>query len=49
MTYPAIYGIERSKAAANELIEEALSAIDFMGEGADPLRGIAKYLVQRTK
>lgn len=49
MTYPAIYGIERSKAAANELVEEALSAIDFMGDGADPLRSIAKYLVQRTR
>ncbi|HEC98146.1 MAG TPA: polyprenyl synthetase family protein [Nitrospirae bacterium] len=49
MTYPAIYGIERSKAQANELVEEALSAIDFMGDGAAPLRSIAKYLVQRTR
>ncbi|NOZ25101.1 MAG: polyprenyl synthetase family protein [Nitrospirae bacterium] len=49
MTYPAIYGIERSKAAAKELVEEALSAIDFMEEAADPLRGIAEYLVQRTR
>ncbi len=48
MTYPAIYGIERSKAAANELVEEALSVIDFMGDRADPLRSIARYLVQRT-
>ncbi|MEC4686274.1 MAG: farnesyl diphosphate synthase [Nitrospirota bacterium] len=49
MTYPAIYGIERSKAAANELVEEAISVIDFMGDGADSLRSIAKYLVQRTR
>ncbi len=48
MTYPAIYGIERSRAAANELAKEALSAIDFMTDAADPLRWIAEYLVQRT-
>ncbi len=48
MTYPAIYGVERSRAAARELIEEALAAIDFMGEKAGSLRSIAEYLIQRT-
>ena len=48
MTYPALYGIERSKEAAYKLIKEALAAIDPLGGGAEPLRGIAGYLVERT-
>jgi geranylgeranyl diphosphate synthase type II len=48
MTYPSLYGIERSKAAAEELIEEAITALVGFGEEAAPLREIADYLSKRT-
>ncbi len=48
MTYPALYGIEGSRAAAEGLIKDALAALEFMGERAAPLRGIAEYLMERT-
>lgn len=47
MTYPAIYGLEYSKKKAEELVSEAIFAVrDFPGE-ADPLREIARYLLER--
>ncbi len=49
MTYPALYGIERSKAAADELIKEALVAINMFDERAEPLRAIAEYILKRVE
>ncbi|MBA4371327.1 MAG: polyprenyl synthetase [Thermodesulfovibrio sp.] len=48
LTYPRLYGIEKSRAIAGGLIEEALQSLGYFGPEADPLRGIASYLLSRT-
>ncbi len=47
MTYPRLYGLEKSRAIAGDLISQALSALDTFGAGADPLREIARFLLIR--
>jgi len=46
-TYPSILGLERSKALAHEITEEALNALKPLGAAAEPLREIARYVVYR--
>lgn len=46
-TYPAVMGLEASKAEADSMMQEALKALEIFGIEADPLREIAKYIVQR--
>jgi geranylgeranyl diphosphate synthase type II len=47
MTYPRLYGLEKSREIANKLVEDAVSSIALFSSGADPLRGIARYLLER--
>lgn len=47
MTYPALYGIDLSVKKAEELIRNALAALDTFPESADPLREIARYILKR--
>ncbi len=49
MTYPALYGVEESISLAKGLIKDAIEAISPLGEKAEPLREIAKYIVTRNK
>ncbi len=46
-TYPALYGLERSRAFAQELLERAVAALEPYGERADHLRALAHFLVAR--
>jgi geranylgeranyl diphosphate synthase type II len=46
-TYPALYGLEKSRAIATELETKALRELDFYGEGAARLRQLAQFLVAR--
>ena len=46
-TYPAVVGLEASKARANELVEIALEALTSFDGRAEPLRAIASYIVRR--
>ncbi|MGQ9813302.1 MAG: polyprenyl synthetase family protein [Dissulfurimicrobium sp.] len=48
-TYPAFIGIDESKKKANILIDEAISALLSFDERADPLRAIARYVVERNR
>jgi len=48
MTYPRVYGIERSREKAKELIDNALRAIEIFDQRAKPLREIARYIVKRS-
>ncbi len=48
-TYPALFGIEETRKRANELKEQALSALSAFGEEAEPLRAIARYVVERDR
>lgn len=47
-TYPALYGLETSRQKAQELMESALENIAPLGEAAELLRHLARYVVQRT-
>ena len=47
-TYPALYGLEASRKKARELVDASLEDIRSFGEGADPLRQIARYIISRT-
>ncbi len=46
-TYPALYGVEASRAKAVQLVEEALEALAMFDDQAEPLRDIARYIVER--
>jgi geranylgeranyl diphosphate synthase type II len=56
VTWPAVYGIDRSLKDAEQLIADAFAALDATGSGdfgggfgpaADPLKSLAQYLVER--
>jgi len=47
-TYPSLWGLEESQRRADQLVVEAISALDSFGESAEPLRAIAKYITART-
>ncbi|MGD8712667.1 MAG: (2E,6E)-farnesyl diphosphate synthase [Thiohalophilus sp.] len=47
-TYPALLGLDGAKRLANELIDDALQSLSELGEAAEPLRWIARYIVQRN-
>ena len=47
-TYPSIWGLEKSQAKAQELIDEAIAQLDDYGTAAEPLRAIAKFIVTRN-
>lgn len=47
MTYPRLYGIEASREKARALVNDALRSLDPFDANADPLRGIARYLLER--
>lgn len=47
LTFPALIGLEASRQKAREIVEEALAAIQQFDLRADPLRMIARYIVER--
>jgi len=46
-TWPAVFGLERSIADADQLIADAFAQLEPFGASADPLKALAAYLVQR--
>ncbi|WP_289022678.1 farnesyl diphosphate synthase [Desulfobacter postgatei] len=54
MTFPAILGLEESKAFSRQLVADALEALDSYGEkefkkNSEPLRAIAAYIINRNR
>src|SRR6185437_12805279 len=47
-TWPAVRGIPASIADAQRLIEEAFAELAIFGDRAEPLKAVARYLVERT-
>jgi len=47
MTYPSLFGLEGARQRAEDLISKADNAIAAFSSEADPLRGIAQYLLYR--
>jgi geranylgeranyl diphosphate synthase type II len=48
-TWPAVMGIDASRRRAAELCEEALGALTEFGVEAEPLRALARYVVERDR
>jgi geranylgeranyl diphosphate synthase type II len=46
-TWPAVFGVERSSAMAEELITGAFESLQSFGAAADSLKAVANYLVTR--
>lgn len=46
-TYPAVMGLAAAKEEARSMMDEALKSLETFGAEADPLREIARYIVQR--
>jgi geranylgeranyl diphosphate synthase type II len=47
-TYPKLVGLDESKRLARAAEQEALVALEVFGESAEPLREIARYIVERN-
>src|SRR5271169_6432054 len=47
-TWPAVFGIEASRAHAKKLIAEAFAVLAPYGDAAEGLKAVARYLVERT-
>ena len=48
-TYPSLLGLEESKTFARKLIDNALQALGSFDQKAEPLRAIARYIIDRKK
>jgi len=48
VTYPSLLGLEGARLRAQELMEEAMAALQPLGAAAGPLREIARYIVDRS-
>ncbi len=46
-TYPKLLGVERSGQLALQAVDSALVAVSSFGPEADPLRALARYMVER--
>ena len=47
MTYPSMFGIDESRRTARELVAEGINALKKFSSEAEPLREIARYLIER--
>jgi geranylgeranyl diphosphate synthase, type II len=48
-TYPSLMGLDASKAYAQDLIKRALHVLAAFDKKADPLRAIARYVIERRR
>jgi len=49
VTYPSILGVDESRKRARELVDMAITALKDFDRKAEPLREIARYIVERKK
>ena len=47
-TYPALVGLERSRALARQAVDDGLAALDRAGIAPGRLQEIARWVVDRT-
>jgi len=47
-TYPALMGVEKSRAFAHQLKQRAIGALDSFDQRAEPLRQLAAFVVERS-
>ena len=49
LTYPSVVGIDKAQQQVKILIDQALQAIDDFGPAAEPLRQLARMIIERKK
>jgi len=49
ITFPAVVGLEKSRELETELVEAAIQALEGFEHDVDPLRHIARYIIERKK
>jgi geranylgeranyl diphosphate synthase type II len=49
ITYPAVLGLNRSKEIQQELVERAIESLAPFDRGAEPLRHMARYIIERRR
>ncbi len=47
-TFPGFYGLDESRSRAREVADKAVASLQGFGRAADPLRELAKYIVDRV-
>ena len=47
-TFPSFYGLEESRRRAAEVVDRALASLKGFDRKADPLRELAKYIINRV-
>ncbi len=47
-TFPSFYGLEESRRRAGEVVDKALLSLKDFDRNADPLRELAKYIINRV-
>jgi geranylgeranyl diphosphate synthase, type II len=48
-TYPSLWGLEKSRLKAQELVDDAITQLSTYGIKAEPLRAVASYIVTRDR
>mgnify|MGYP006277234891 CR=1 FL=1 len=48
-TWPAVFGLEESRRVQQDLVHEAVESLKPFDHRADPLRAIARYIIERRK
>ena len=48
-TYPSLMGMDNAKRRADTLYADALAALERLGDAAEPLRWLARYIVHRDR
>ncbi|MEO0013200.1 MAG: hypothetical protein RLZZ535_1589 [Cyanobacteriota bacterium] len=48
-TYPSLWGLEKSRLKAQELVDDAITQLSIYGIKAEPLRAVASYIVTRDR
>lgn len=48
-TYPSVLGIQAAREFSKKLVQKALQALETFDKQADPLRGIARYIIERKR
>ena len=46
-TYPALFGVEKSRLIADQLIEEAIGELAFLGSSGEILKALAQFIARR--
>jgi len=49
VTYPALFGVDKTRENAKEAVQEALAALEGFDERASMLRGLAQYIISRNR